>query len=410
MHAARIGPLMFALALMDVATTAAQDCPLRGTVVNTDGSPAAGAMVTVIRSGMFRRTTRQETAGADGTFSIPDLPCGTYMVSTIGFTTTVDTNKRHEVTLTMPDAFRSGMSALRDLEMARAARAKRAPTPEEARDEQTAAALRERVVQKLASPKDFEAYQRSQSDDDRVQRFVLTVAAAALWRDDAAGTAATRAGGGSRFNPFRSRTPILPNQEDTAREQARRADQRIREDLVASRTFVERYLPAEAAGFDDLSRRRQALALLRACRARLAEQPWPTAGVLFTTDTNYGVTAKGYVRSALGQESVEWSEWDSRLSPRWRGEALRRAMLTLFANGMAVAEGRMAMETFVAQMSDARPETYGSSDMSMFTVADVLGTAGLEAFLRGSATARRDLAVDATLLQFGLQWATLLEL
>jgi hypothetical protein len=80
---------------------------------------------------------------------------------------------------------------------------------------------------------------------------------------------------------------------------------------------------------------------------------WPSAALLLATDSGFGVPAKVIVGRTLGEDSAEFREWDNRLSPRWRGSAYHRAMLSVLDAAAAMVAGQPSSQALSREINDA---------------------------------------------------------
>ena len=80
----RLSVAVVAVVLIAAGDARAEDCSLRGTVQTENGTPLTDVRVTVARVAGFKRFIRQVTTSRDGTFAVPDVPCGGGNRSTAG--------------------------------------------------------------------------------------------------------------------------------------------------------------------------------------------------------------------------------------------------------------------------------------------------------------------------------------
>jgi hypothetical protein len=112
------------------------------------------------------------------------------------------------------------------------------------------------------------------------------------------------------------------------------------------------------------------------------------------------------VRDVLGEGSAEFRGWDGHLSPRWRGEAVQRAYLTMFDAAIAVAEGNANASTAGAASVLAEIDRHRDGRI----VGNVLGPTGLRTFRQQTSAEQLQTITTAFLLQMALQASTVLEI
>lgn len=336
--------VMTILMLLAGVSAHAQECSLTGTVKNDQGVPAAGISVTVTRSAAFRGLTRQVVTGADGTFVLTGLPCGTYMVLAHGSyqPLTIDIKKEPSISLVVDRRSTEAAVMMREFENARQAAHKRLRTPDEVDDERVAAAYRARFVASAGSSVDRQVYERAKTDEEKVMVFVMAAARHVAEAIDPQSLEhepqnSSRRLGLGRFLPRRG-SPLMPGERE---DDLDGADRIARRQLEATRALIARELsPAAAQAFLTDSYREQTRKALEVTRRIWQRTEWPAATVLVATDSNFGASAKAVVGQALGEDSREFREWDDHLSPRWRGAAYHRAMLSLLDDAVVMATGQ----------------------------------------------------------------------
>lgn len=353
--------LRLAMAVSVLSTAApvyAQECSLTGTAKTEQGAPARGIAVTIVRSSTFRSLTRQVTTDSSGSFALTSLPCGTYMILATGsyLPLTVDVRKTPSVSLTINSRSLDSAAMMGEIDNARKARAsQRPPTLEEAEDERVAMAHRTRFVATAGSSEDRQAYERAQSDEQRVQAFLMVasryIVAVVGPESIERATHESRAKSAlSRLLPRRG-APVVPSEDDDDLADAERA---ARRQLDATKALVARELsPADGQAFTTDSYREQTRKALEVSRLIWRRQQWPTTALLLATDSSYGVPARMMVGRTLGEDSPEFREWDDRTSPRWRGSAYHRAMLSLLDAAAAMVAGQAPSQALSRAIDDA---------------------------------------------------------
>jgi hypothetical protein len=266
---------------------------------------------------------------------------------------------------------------MREVENAQKAGASpRTLTPEEAKDERLAMAYRAHFVATAGSPEDRLEYERAQTDEQRIRAFVMAAARhlIAVVDPKSVEPAAKESGAKSavsRLLPRRG-APVLPSGDDADLEDT---DRTARRQLEATKALVARELSAaDGQAFATDSYREQTRKAIEVSRLIWRRQQWPTAALLLATDSAFGVPAKMIVGRTLGGDSAEFREWDNRASPRWRGAAYYRAMLSLLDAAAAMVAGQPPSQALSRAIDDA----LGTPDMP----APMMPTGQYEAQLR----------------------------
>lgn len=286
----------------------AEECSLRGSVRSDDGIPAPGVTV-VVTKGAFRPFSATAQTGADGSFAFDNVPCGRVRIMVSGDLTPreADTKRSEAVSLTVPRS---------TVELAQQLNETLAPPPparalnaEEAEDERVADEFRARLVGTVGAPEDRKAFAAATTGQARRQAFDMAVA---RWMNAETG---------------------MGSQDGTSDASWQRRNRLVR-------AFVAGALgDAEVASFDSGRPRERTRMVLTASRRWLSTVAWPTTALVSGTEAVNGSVALRLIREALGSESEEARGWPDHLSPRWRGEAYRKALVSLLDDGLAFLDG-----------------------------------------------------------------------
>jgi hypothetical protein len=387
-------------------------------VTVSDGTPASNAIVTVLKPGIIKGTSRQATTSKDGTFVFSVLPCGKYQIIVGSSVTSIEIKAQATIELKVDQKFTDAARIMSELSEAREAHTQRELTPDEARDEEIAAHFRDQTARRLASSDEYRSYESKTTPDEKKMQFAMILSKYAMKLDASAIEAQPNNHNRSQGsigplplprNPFK-RDPTADVRSDDGLSAAykQQADQIAKDRINIARQVISKYLTSEQARtFDEDSRRNRVRKTLMACRELLAQTTWPSPYLLFMTDLNWGVGAKELVRTSLGADSAELQEWDMHLSPRWRGETVRRAMLVSLDKAIAVENGEPGLEDFVGAIASP---SESNSRRAMQTVVSAFGTTMLERYKNEDRTEQRTIVIDAALMNLATSLAYFLSL
>lgn len=323
-----------ALVLVAAMNVRAEECSLRGNVRGQDGSPVAGITVTVMTGG-FRPSVATGQTQADGTFEIPKAPCGRVRVTVLGAPspTEADTRQSEAVSLTVPQVAVDYARRMADLRPAQ--EPNRPLTAEEAEDVRLADDFRARTIAAVGTPADQKAFDASPTPQARAQAFAMFIS---RWLQREAGFGSPRGASESGAGP--------------------------REKLVQS--FISKSLPdANLSALQNGSPKDRTRMALTASRHWLTTSAWPNTLLLMMGDPMAGPSTLRAIRDVLGPDSDEARGWADHLSPRWRGEAYRKALLTIMKDGLDYVDGHPASQALVRMMAGNTPSNDDVPEMPM---------------------------------------------
>jgi hypothetical protein len=177
------------------------------------------------------------------------------------------------------------------------------------------------------------------------------------------------------------------------------ADQKAAEGEAAARALLREYLPEKAAAYDSASMLQQADFLLEAGGAVTRAREWPTAHILYLTDTTGGYSAQeGYVKRFLGMNSPEYQQWPT-MTDRQRGAATKQSLLAAFAVSRRLAQGKIDVREWVAAVGGSDPLADPKNPILLAG-----GQALWDRYNRASESEQREIAIAAALKTLGWLW------
>jgi hypothetical protein len=177
------------------------------------------------------------------------------------------------------------------------------------------------------------------------------------------------------------------------------ADQKAAEGEAAARALLREYLPERAAAYDSASMMQQADLLLEAGEAVTRAREWPTAYILYLTDTSGGYQAREeFVKRFLGVNSPEYQQWP-KMTDRQRGIATKQSLLAALALSRRLAQGKIDVREWVAAAGGADP--FADPNTPILLAG---GQALLDRYNRASEPEQREIAISAALKTVGWLW------
>jgi hypothetical protein len=177
------------------------------------------------------------------------------------------------------------------------------------------------------------------------------------------------------------------------------ADQKAAEGESAARALLREYLPEKAAAYESASMLQQADLLLEAGEAVTRARGWPTAYVLYLTDTSGGYQAReGFVKPFLGVNSPEYQQWP-KMTDRQRGAATKQSILAALALSRRLAQRQIDVRQWMAGAGGADPFRDPQTPILLAG-----GQALWDRYNRASEPEQREIAISAALKTVGWLW------
>jgi hypothetical protein len=177
------------------------------------------------------------------------------------------------------------------------------------------------------------------------------------------------------------------------------ADRLATQGEAAARALLRAHVPEKAATYDSAPPLAQADLLLEAGEAVTRGRSWPTAYILYLTDTGNGFSGlDSYVKKFLGVSSPEYQQWP-KMSDRQRGAAIKQALLAAFAVSRQLAQGQIDAQQWMAAT--------GERDIFAKPQAAILLAGGQtlwDRYRRAADAEQRDIVVAAMLKALGWLW------
>lgn len=220
------------------------------------------------------------------------------------------------------------------------------PSDGNAEDVSLAAEVRATTVAAIGAPEDRRAYAAAASEQARRQAFLMAIAryvatnveppVVSQPRDASTARAKSKFGRFLRMgvpdapNGLSAATTVSPDAYEKAA-QARR--------LALSRLVARQLGTDVSLAFMNAPPREQTQIALEASRHWASEATWPNRLLVYMSDASDSGGVPKAIRDVLGDHSREVQEWNSHTGIRWRGEALRKALLQQIEDGLTYVRG-----------------------------------------------------------------------